>query len=188
MDKGAESDGLANEFADVVLDLVERIPYIKVLISTLLPRFDSEDQMNMSNPNNVRKVMNVEISMRLQDKPNIEFINNDTVLEWWKDDVKKMRLFRPDGYHLSAYGFSMMLEQWMKTLKSSVSQLGLTASDNDGKTTNFPFPVNRIFHDHVMINFSFLSLLLLHLLHVSKILQPKTFLVKKSKWNSNFLS
>ena len=133
MDKGAESDGLANEFADVVLDLVERIPYIKVLISTLLPRFDSEDKMNMSNPNNVRKVMNVEISMRLQDKPNIEFINNDTVLEWWKDDVKKMRLFRPDGYHLSAYGFSMMLEQWMKTLKSSVSQLGLTASDNDGK-------------------------------------------------------
>jgi hypothetical protein len=89
----------------------------------------------MSNPNNVRKVMNVEISMRLQDKPNIEFINNDTVLEWWKDDVKKMRLFRPDGYHLSAYGFSMMLEQWMKTLKSSVSQLGLTASDNDEPTS-----------------------------------------------------
>merc|ERR1712008_473421 len=66
---------------------------------------------------------------------NIEFINNDTVLEWWKDDVKKMRLFRPDGYHLSAYGFSMMLEQWMKTLKSSVAQLGLTASDNDDSTS-----------------------------------------------------
>ena len=132
VDKGAESDGLANEFADIVLDLIERIPYIKVLISTLLPRFDNEDQVNMSNPNNVRKVMNVEICMRLQDKPSIEFINNDTVLEWWKDDVKKMRLFRPDGYHLSAYGFSMMLEQWMKTLKSSATQLGLL-SDNDGK-------------------------------------------------------
>merc|ERR1712212_1281783 len=102
----------------------------KVLISTLLPRFDNEDQANMSNPNNVRKVMNVEICMRLQDKPSIEFINNDTVLEWWKDDIKKMRLFRPDGYHLSAYGFSMMLEQWMKTLKSSTAQLGLL-SDND---------------------------------------------------------
>lgn len=128
---GAESDGLANEFADVVLDLIERIPYIKVLISTLLPRFDNEEQMNMSNPNNVRKVMNVEISMRLQDKASIEFINNDTVLEWWKDDVKKMRLFRADGYHLSAYGFSMMLEHWMKTLKSSVAKLGL--SDDGGE-------------------------------------------------------
>ena len=45
-----------------------------------------------------------------------------------------------------------------------------------------------IFHNHVLINLSFFFLLLLHLLHVSKILQPKTFLVKKSKWNSNFLS
>jgi len=125
VDKGAESDGLANEFADIILDLVDRIPYLKVLISTLLPRFDNEFEANMSNPNNVRKVMNVEISMRLQDKPNIEFINNDTVLEWWKDDVKKMRLFGSDGYHLSAYGFSMMLEHWMKTLKSAVNALGL---------------------------------------------------------------
>ena len=125
VDKGAESDGLANEFADIILDLVDRIPYLKVLISTLLPRFDNEFEANMSNPNNVRKVMNVEISMRLQDKPNIEFINNDTVLEWWKDDVKKMRLFGSDGYHLSAYGFSMMLEHWMKTLKSAVNTLGL---------------------------------------------------------------
>ena len=129
VDKGAESDGLAAEFAEIIVDLVERIPYVKVLISTLLPRFDHEHEANMSNPNNVRKVMNVEISMKLQDKPNIEFINNDTVLEWWKDDVKKMRLFGSDGYHLSAYGFSMMLEHWMKTLKSAVNQLGI----NNGK-------------------------------------------------------
>ena len=133
VDKGAESDGLAKDFADIILDLIDRIPYIKVLISTLLPRFDHEEQLNMSNPNNVRKVMNVEISMRLQDKPNVEFINNDTVLEWWKDDVKKMRLFRSDGYHLSAYGFSMMLEHWMKTLKSSVTDLGLSEA-SEGKS------------------------------------------------------
>lgn len=133
VDKGAESDGVANQFADIVLDLIARIPYIKVLISTLLPRFDSEELNNMSNPNNVRKVMNVEISMRLSDKPNVEFINNDTVLEWWKDDVKKMRLFRQDGYHLSAYGFSMMLEHWMKTLKTTVSDLDLS----DGETFIF---------------------------------------------------
>ena len=129
VDKGAESDDVAHDFADTILDLIERIPYVKVLISTLLPRFDHEDQLNMSCPNNVRKVMNVEISMKLQDKPNVEFINNDTVLEWWKDDVKKKRLFRHDGYHLSAYGFSMMLEHWMKTLKVCVTSLGLI---NDG--------------------------------------------------------
>ena len=129
VDKGAESDDVAHDFADTILDLIERIPYVKVLISTLLPRFDHEEQLNMSCPNNVRKVMNVEISMKLQDKPNVEFINNDTVLEWWKDDVKKKRLFRHDGYHLSAYGFSMMLEHWMKTLKVCVTSLGLI---NDG--------------------------------------------------------
>merc|ERR1711976_38340 len=143
VDKGAESDGLANEFADIILDLVERIPYLKVLISTLLPRFDNEEQLNMSNPNNVRKVMNVEISMRLQDKPNVEFINNDTVLEWWKDEVKKVRLFGKDGYHLSAYGFSMMFEYWMKSLKKSVTDLGLaddSASPGDDDTPSIPAP------------------------------------------------
>jgi len=117
-----------------VLDLTERIPYIKVLVSTLLPRFDNEDQMNLSNPNNVRKVMNVELQGRFRDKPNIELINNDAVLEWYKDDVKKKRLFRPDGYHLSAYGFTTMMEHWMKTLEASVAQLGLL-SDNDDSTS-----------------------------------------------------
>ena len=135
-DKGFESDSIAKEFADIVLDLTERIPYIKVLISTLLPRFDNEDQMNLSNPNNVRKVMNVELQGRFHNKPNIELINNDLVLEWYKDDVKKKRLFRQDGYHLSAYGFTMMMEHWMKTLESSVAQLGLL-SDNDGKFHKF---------------------------------------------------
>ena len=129
VEKGVESDSIAHEFADTVIDLVKRIPYVKVLISTLLPRFDNEEQANMSNPNNVRKVMNVEISMKLADNPNVQFINNDTVLEWWKDDVKKMRLFGSDGYHLSAYGFSVMLGHWMKSLKEVVSKLNLT----DGK-------------------------------------------------------
>ena len=67
----------------------------------------------MSCPNNVRKVMNVEISSRLNDNESVIFINNDMVLEWWKDDVKKKRLFASDGYNLTAYGFSMMLDHWM---------------------------------------------------------------------------
>ena len=67
----------------------------------------------MSCTNNVRKVMNVEISSRFNNNPSITFINNDLVLEWWKDDVKKMRLFCSDGFSLTAYGFSVMLDHWM---------------------------------------------------------------------------
>ena len=67
----------------------------------------------MSCSNNVRKVMNVEISSRFNGNSAIMFINNDLVLEWWKDDVKKKRLFCSDGYNLTAYGFSVMLDHWM---------------------------------------------------------------------------
>ena len=70
-------------------------------------------QSGMSCTNNVRKVMNVEISSRFNNNPSITFINNDLVLEWWKDDVKKMRLFCSDGFSLTAYGFSVMLDHWM---------------------------------------------------------------------------
>ena len=94
VDKGAESDEVASEFAEIIKDLVERIPYIQVFVSTLLPRFDAEDQAGMSCPNNVRKVMNVEVSTRLSDVQNVTFINNDMVLEWWKDEVKKRRALR----------------------------------------------------------------------------------------------
>ena len=57
--------------------------------------------------------MNVEISSRFNGNSAIMFINNDLVLEWWKDDVKKKRLFCSDGYNLTAYGFSVMLDHWM---------------------------------------------------------------------------
>lgn len=42
---GSESDGIASEFSDIVEDLINRIPYIQVTISTLLPRFDLEEQV-----------------------------------------------------------------------------------------------------------------------------------------------
>lgn len=116
---------MALDFADIITDLVERIPYLTVIVSTLLPRFDSEERAMMSNPNNVRKVMNVEISSRLTDNGRVVFINNDTVLEWWKDEVKRNRLFGSDGHQLTAYGFSVMLDHWMATLKDEVSKANL---------------------------------------------------------------
>ena len=41
------SDGIAAEFSDVIEDLINRIPYILVAVSTLLPRFDLEMQVGL---------------------------------------------------------------------------------------------------------------------------------------------
>ena len=57
--------------------------------------------------------MNVDISTRFNDNQSVILINNDLVLEWWKDDIKKMRLFCTDGHSLTPYGFSVMLDHWM---------------------------------------------------------------------------
>ena len=43
---GAKSDGIAAEFSDIIEDLTKRIPYLTVGVSTLLPRFDSEEQVS----------------------------------------------------------------------------------------------------------------------------------------------
>lgn len=117
---------MALDFAETITNLTDRIPYLTVFVSTLLPRFDVEDHATMSNPNNVRKVMNVEISSRLTSNSRVIFINNDLVLEWWKDDVKRNRLFASDGQQLTPYGFSVLLDHWMVTLKEEVSKASVT--------------------------------------------------------------
>ena len=35
-----DSDNAANELCDLVEDIVERVPYLRVLVSMLTPRFD----------------------------------------------------------------------------------------------------------------------------------------------------
>lgn len=83
----------------------------------------------MSCPNNVRKVMNVEISMRLEGLANVRVINNDEWSSWGQDDdVKRNRLFGSDGYHLTPYGFSLMLDFWMKSLRAIVTEADLPPS------------------------------------------------------------
>jgi len=139
VEKATEADQLASEFCEVVKDLVERIPYLKVAVSTLLPRFDQEDEAYMSNPNNVRKVMNVEIDMRLNDHPAVKIINNDEWCKWSQtDEEKKRRLFfGSDGYHLTPYGFGSMLDYWMKTLVEMVNQADLPPSPEDGENETY---------------------------------------------------
>ena len=40
VEKGVDSDNAANELCDLVEDIVERVPYLRVLVSMLIPRFD----------------------------------------------------------------------------------------------------------------------------------------------------
>ena len=40
VEKGVDSDNAANELCDLVEDIVERVPYLRVLVSMLTPRFD----------------------------------------------------------------------------------------------------------------------------------------------------
>ena len=107
------------------------ITEILTCIFWVIFRFDQEDATYMSCPDNVRKVMNVEIAMRLENLENVHFINNDDWSKWGKDDVKRNRLFGSDGYHLTAYGFSMMLDHWMKTLRAIVNNAELASPDEE---------------------------------------------------------
>ena len=40
VEKGVDSDNAANKLCDLVEDIVERVPYLRVLVSMLTPRFD----------------------------------------------------------------------------------------------------------------------------------------------------
>jgi hypothetical protein len=55
VDKGVESDRKADELCDVAEAALKQIPYLRVVMSTMLPRFDAEERVGMSVPNNVRK-------------------------------------------------------------------------------------------------------------------------------------
>ena len=123
VEKGAMSDELANELADLVEQLTRRLPHLKVLLSMLTPRFDHEEtQTAMSCPNSVRKVINVQLSMRLHDNLNVTVINNDLVLEWYKDEVKRNRLFKSDGQKLTAFGMSILLDHWKTALTEVITK------------------------------------------------------------------
>ncbi|XP_040580648.1 uncharacterized protein [Lepeophtheirus salmonis] len=120
VEKGIDSDNLANEFCDIIEAILEKIPYLKVFVSTLLPRFDTLESQGLSFPNNVRKVMNVQISSRLRENSKVFFLNNDHVLDCLQDEDKMLALYTENGYILSKYGFDTMLEAWKKDIKDII--------------------------------------------------------------------
>lgn len=87
----------------------------------LLPRCDFQERSGMSNPNNVRKVINVQITSRLYENSRVTLINSDPVLVWDQDEEKKKNLMQSDGYHLTQVGFDLMVENWTKVLSKHLN-------------------------------------------------------------------
>lgn len=159
LEKGSELDAVASELKVVINDLLERIPYLKVFVSLPPPRFDlDETTSGMGCPNTARKVMNVEVASQLGGNCNgggcgdgsktaaaaiasdpvssIFLINNDSVLEWWQDEAKKMQLFKSDGVRLSAYGISVLLDHWVSSMKPVISSMNLVDGEDDWVPTS----------------------------------------------------
>ena len=82
----------------------------------LVPRCDHQENPGMSNPNNVRKVINVQITSRLYENSRVTLINSDQVLGFDNDEEKKEKLIQSDGYHLTQLGFQLMIENWSSFL------------------------------------------------------------------------
>lgn len=74
----------------------------------------------MSASNSVRRVMNVQILSRLSQSPKVKIINNDSVLEWHKDEVKRDRLISKDGVSLTAFGIGELCSNWLNCMKPDV--------------------------------------------------------------------
>ena len=113
---------MANKFCDLIeTEILSKSSHFYVLISMLLPRCDFQERSGMSNPNNVRKVINVQITSRLYENPRVTLINSDHILGLDHNEERKRELMHSDGYHLTEFGFNLMLENWMSTLNKHAS-------------------------------------------------------------------
>ncbi len=144
VEKGAESDRRADHLADLVEDLARRIPYLTVFVSMLCPRFDLGTAAaggggggGMKLPNSVRRVMNVQLSMRLHSKKEegkrILLVNNDDVLGCFEDEARRGRLFGGggDGVALSKEGEKLLAEHWVQAIKGAGVQLEPAAENKN---------------------------------------------------------
>merc|ERR1719319_347618 len=120
--KVQDADNIANKFCDIVEQSVLGAgPHIRVLVSLLLPRSDFSERAGMGSPNNVRKVMNAQITSRLYDNPRVTLISTDSVL----DGGEKEELIQGDGYHLTATGFKALLDSWVVHIIKRIQESGV---------------------------------------------------------------
>lgn len=120
-EKASEADDVANEFCDIIeTKILGSAQHICVFVSMLLPRVDFQERPGMANPNNVRKVINVQITQRLYENPRVTLINSDKALDWGDDEQALNALMEADGYHLTEKGFSVMLGNWIEHVKKKM--------------------------------------------------------------------
>eukprot|EP00090_Calanus_glacialis_P045897 TRINITY_DN8771_c0_g1_i1.p1 TRINITY_DN8771_c0_g1~~TRINITY_DN8771_c0_g1_i1.p1 ORF type:complete len:1155 (-),score=284.07 TRINITY_DN8771_c0_g1_i1:295-3714(-) len=120
-EKASEADDIANEFCDIIENrILGSAQHICVLVSMLLPRVDFQEKPGMANPNNVRKVINVQITQRLYENPRVTLINSDKALAWGDDEEVLNELMEADGYHLTDKGFGVMINNWTEHIKKKM--------------------------------------------------------------------
>lgn len=105
----------------------------------LLPRCDFSERSGMSNPNNVRKVINVQITSRLYENSRVTLLNSDPVL-CWEDEERRKDLMQSDGYHLTQLGFHLMIGNWTKVISDHINltSTSLVQSSSTSSTTAAP--------------------------------------------------
>eukprot|EP00092_Neocalanus_flemingeri_P014343 GFUD01015471.1.p1 GENE.GFUD01015471.1~~GFUD01015471.1.p1 ORF type:complete len:1084 (+),score=275.69 GFUD01015471.1:206-3457(+) len=120
-EKASEADDIANEFCDIIENrILGAAQHICVLVSMLLPRIDFQEKPGMANPNNVRKVINVQITQRLYENPRVTLINSDKALDWGDNEEELNELMEVDGYHLTDKGFRVMISNWSEHIRKKM--------------------------------------------------------------------
>merc|ERR1719436_565660 len=139
VDKANDADNVANDLCDIIENKILGLAgHICVLVSMLLPRIDLQEAQGMGNPNNVRKVINVQITQRLYENPRVTLMNSDKILDWGDNDVLLNQLIRPDGFSLSERGALLVYNNWIDHVKKRMKDSNYVP--NSQKQTN---PIKR---------------------------------------------
>ena len=142
VDKANDADNVANDLCDIIENKILGLAgHICVLVSMLLPRIDLQEAQGMGNPNNVRKVINVQITQRLYENPRVTLMNSDKILDWGDNDVLLNQLIRPDGFSLSERGALLVYNNWIDHIKKRMKDSNYVP--NSQKQTNQLNPIKR---------------------------------------------
>ena len=102
--KFVECFRLASDFIDFVIKLSTENANKKIIISKIIPRFDKPFL------NSAGKIINEELSKRLQYCSNVYLISND-----YLEDIGN---FLDDFYHLGPFAFDIMYSTWTNLITS----------------------------------------------------------------------
>ena len=139
MEKANDADDIANIFCDIIeTKILTSASHIYVLVQMLLPRIDLQEANGMGNPNNVRKVINVQITARLYENPRVGLINSDKILNWGDDNVKLNKLMSSDGFSLTEVSSRLVLNNWSDHIRKRMSDVNFVPSTNNNTSTIEP--------------------------------------------------